>query len=612
MMHLNTLLLRGQLRLLFSVLCILHSSIHWAYATQASSSTGSTKDSWDLHLCGHLVGRYMTAHDMSSLTRRNETRKLFIDLFDPEGREFFTKGPRGEHSHHRGICVGWYKIGFKGRTLDRWHIIGGEQVVLAAVLVKETIEKTRAESTVHWQDEDDVPSIIEKRSFRIRPAVAPAYVMIDVELRLQASRNDALLDGDPEHAGIHYRPSDQIERPKTSYNLPDIETKAEKSLDSPWIADSFVLRGKTYSILQFSHPANPARTRYSSYQDYGRMGMLPRVTIAMRAKMMLLHRFLLSFGNFLPPSVIQSIPKDFTGKNDPVPAVPKQLSDVPPPPKPKKDAAKLENCSNQQPVGVFDFDLRGENPAEQIHSLDGIGFNGITVSLQTGNDLATLEAYQKAKPNLKVFAGLYYLDHSKPNTFDRDHFRKVVKKLSMMNAKVWLILNGHKGAEDNVVKILREAADIAASNHVGISLYPHHKTAMETAEEALVILKKADRHNLSISVHQCHELRLGNVERLDEVMTSVAPYMDIATICGSDRKTNYDSQDWKDAIKPLGEGDYDPREFLRALKRHNFKGPIILHTFGLKDKPVSHYRKSFELLQKMQSEVASEPSITSP
>ena len=270
-------------------------------------------------------------------------------------------------------------------------------------------------------------------------------------------------------------------------------------------------------------------------------------------------------------------------------------------------AAAAEN-----PFGVFDFDLRGDDPAAQIHSLDGIGFAGITVSLQSAKDLAKLDAYQQAKPDLKVFAALYYIDHSKPANFKSDHFRKAVKKLASLNAKVWLILSGPKGSPDAVVALVREAADIAAAEKVGISIYPHHKTAVETAEEALVILKKADRPNLTISVHQCHELRRGNVNRLDEVMTAVGPYMDIVTICGSNRNTNYESQDWNDAIKPLGEGDYDPKEFLRALKRHNFKGPIILHTFGLKNRPADHYRKSYELFRKMKSEVDSENPSPAP
>lgn len=272
-------------------------------------------------------------------------------------------------------------------------------------------------------------------------------------------------------------------------------------------------------------------------------------------------------------------------------------------------AALTLAASAANPFGVFDFDLRGDDPAAQIHSLDGIGFDGITTRLQHPKDLVRLEAYQKAKPDLKIFAALFNIDHTKPEKFDRDQLRKAVAMLAVHNAKVWLVMSGTKGANDKVASLVREAADIAAAAKVGISLYPHHKCAVETAEEALVILKLADRPNLTISVHQCHELRLGNRDRLDAVMTAVQPYMDIVTICGSDRNTIYENREWSDAIKPLGEGDYDPKEFLRALKRHNFKGPIILHTFGLKNRPIDHYRNSSTIYQKMKSEVESEQSI---
>jgi sugar phosphate isomerase/epimerase len=260
----------------------------------------------------------------------------------------------------------------------------------------------------------------------------------------------------------------------------------------------------------------------------------------------------------------------------------------------------------ENPFGLFDFNLRGKDPAEQIKSLDGIGYDGITMPLKTPKDLAKLEAYQKAKHDLKLFAALCHFDYSKPEDFDREHFRMVVKKLAGIDAKVWLIIGGPKGADDEIVRLVREVADLAAAEKVGVSLYPHDNTALETAEETLAILKKADRPNLTISVHQCHEMRAGNTDRIAEVMTAVGPYMDIVTICGSDRKVSDNSKDWSDAIKPLGEGDYDPKEFLRALKRHKFQGPIILHTFGLMNKPASHYQTSYDFYQKMRAEVDAE------
>lgn len=38
----------------------------------------------------------------------------------------------------------------------------------------------------------------------------------------------------------------------------------------------------------------------------------------------------------------------------------------------------------------------------------------------------------------------------------------------------------------------------------------------------------------------------------------------------------------------------DTSIFLRELKKVGYDGPIILHTFGLQEKPVSHYKESFK------------------
>ena len=90
-------------------------------------------------------------------------------------------------------------------------------------------------------------------------------------------------------------------------------------------------------------------------------------------------------------------------------------------------------------------------------------------------------------------------------------------------------------------------------------------------------------------------------------MAAVGPHVDIVTLCGSDTKLNDNSEDWSDAIKPLGEGNYDPKEFLSILKKNKFSGIIVLHTIGLVKKPASHYQTSYDLYQKMRAEVAAEP-----
>lgn len=293
-------------------------------------------ESVDIRLADRLVGRYVIAHDVSSPARRQETYKPFLHLFDREGRQPVTKGPGGEFTHHRGIFIGWMKIDFAGQTLDRWHMIGGEQVVHGDVILKEGKTTTRAESIVHWNDAGGSPFLIEKRTFTFHTPPAPAHVLLDFESALSAPRGDVTLGGDPEHAGIHFRPSDGVDRNQTIYLLPGADTNPRKSPDLPWIAQRFTLDGKSHSVVQFNHPGNPSGTRSSAYRDYGRMGMFPAATIAKGTTLVLRYRFLLIEGDFPETALIQSVGNSFTGRKDPVPAVTRRPVEPPPPPKPKQ------------------------------------------------------------------------------------------------------------------------------------------------------------------------------------------------------------------------------------------------------------------------------------
>lgn len=138
-----------------------------------------------------------------------------------------------------------------------------------------------------------------------------------------------------------------------------------------------------------------------------------------------------------------------------------------------------------------------------------------------------------------------------------------------------------------------------------VCLYPHDGEihTYHTAEEALVYLKKAERPNLGLSVHLCHELRGGNGNRLAEIITKVGPYIKLASISGANQAVTPGNPDWSDTIKPLSEGDFDTSVFLRALKSSGYRGPVVLHTFGLEKRPVAHHAESFGIYQKMCAEI---------
>ena len=82
----------------------------------------------DVLFGGRIVARDMYEYDKSTPEKLHETYKPYLHVFDAEGKAPITKGPGGKYTHHRGIFAGWNKLGAGGKTYDRWHMKGGEQV----------------------------------------------------------------------------------------------------------------------------------------------------------------------------------------------------------------------------------------------------------------------------------------------------------------------------------------------------------------------------------------------------------------------------------------------------------------------------------------------------
>jgi hypothetical protein len=108
--------------------------------------------------------------------------------------------------------------------------------------------------------------------------------MIDFTSELRTTLDSVKLDGDPQHAGFHFRANSAMEKDtKNTYFLrPDGkgELGVEKNWDPktkqgpvnlPWDAMSFMLEGKRYTVLYLDHPSNPKEARQSE-RCYGRIG----------------------------------------------------------------------------------------------------------------------------------------------------------------------------------------------------------------------------------------------------------------------------------------------------------------------------------------------------
>ena len=138
----------------------------------------------DVLLNGKIVARYMDAWDVSTPQRKLETYKPYLHIFDAEGKAPITKGPGGTFTHHRGIFIVWNKIACNGKTYDRWHMKGGEQVHRKFLAQEAAADHATFTSRVDWNDEAGKPLIEEERTMTLRPAPAPARLVVDFTSKL--------------------------------------------------------------------------------------------------------------------------------------------------------------------------------------------------------------------------------------------------------------------------------------------------------------------------------------------------------------------------------------------------------------------------------------------
>jgi len=250
--------------------------------------------------------------------------------------------------------------------------------------------------------------------------------------------------------------------------------------------------------------------------------------------------------------------------------------------------------------GAYNFTFENRPVAEQIDLLAGNGYRHLSFwwepqgTIDLENFLADERVATRALP---VLAVLFAIDASRAHDISRT--RAAVAALAGRNIALWLLLRGQ--VDDSIlVSVVREVADIARDSGVRVVLYPHQGDVMADAEDALRIQRAAERTNVGISLHLCHEFKAGNRDRLREVIDHVVGAVEIATINGTDTDIDTQRSDWEQTIKPLDAGDFDvENNYFLPLWRAGYRGPLVLHTYGITDPPEQHLRRSAERFRSM-------------
>jgi hypothetical protein len=235
------------------------------------------------------------ALDDSTKEKREETFKVYHHLFDPAGKELITKGPGGLYTHHRGLFYG-FKATYEGAdgkkvTADTWHCPppsgDPKKPSLEAYLGHEKILSSdvgpvlgRHRVQIGWHGRDKELFAHEERELTVY--AVPGGQLVEFASKLTPVKGTVKLDGDPQHAGFHFRAVNEVDKNKgqTYFLRPDGKGEMgketnypqdKKMVDLPWNAMSFVANGKRYTAAYLDRPANPKEARYSE-RTYGRFG----------------------------------------------------------------------------------------------------------------------------------------------------------------------------------------------------------------------------------------------------------------------------------------------------------------------------------------------------
>ncbi len=238
------------------------------------------------------VVRYMyEAIDTSSEEAREKTYKPYLHVYSPDGQTLLTKGPGGLFPHHRGIYYGFNKVTYgDGLKCDTWHCTGK-----AHQLNKEIVSTTaneyggKIEVLIEWHGQKGETFALERRTYDVMQGEDETIIDFTSELSTTSDK-PIQLDGDPQHAGCHFRASQEVAengKQKTYYlrtdgkgkigetrnwdhQKPDSDKNAQ-SINLPWNAISFEVGGNRYSVQRISHTNVPQPERFSE-RDYGRFG----------------------------------------------------------------------------------------------------------------------------------------------------------------------------------------------------------------------------------------------------------------------------------------------------------------------------------------------------
>jgi len=263
------------------------------------------------------------------------------------------------------------------------------------------------------------------------------------------------------------------------------------------------------------------------------------------------------------------------------------------------------------PFEFFPFDSgvgRGKpewTPDRQADTLKKLGYDGIGYNYTTPEALA---AWQKAMDarGLKIYSIYLYTMLGKTPAYPAN-LEAGMRILEGRDTVIWITIfrpkeNGKEKAvkpgemDDEAVKIVQEVCAMAKKHHLQVALYGHKNLYIETAEDGVRVVEKANCDNLGASFNLCHELMHGNEKRLHEIIRKCAPHLTKVSVNGADLAT-------KRYVLRLDQGDFDVAGIVRTLKDSGYKGTVGLQCYMVPGEVEENLKADMDAWRKIVAKV---------
>jgi len=240
-------------------------------------------------------------------------------------------------------------------------------------------------------------------------------------------------------------------------------------------------------------------------------------------------------------------------------------------------------------LSAYNFGSLGKlAPLDQIAVLKKTGYKGLILNSESKEDSVHLGIFLKEWKHFKIQAVMARYNFTDP-VQKREGWKTIVDRIAHKGIELWFIF-GKKadGITDFFIETkLKEVVAYAKGKKVKIILYPHSNCYIASAESALPFVQKLNDPNLKLAVHLCHEIRAGNGSRMKEVFEHVTNYIGAVTLAGTDSVADFSKPILMDksTIKPIGQGNFNMKNFVEPLRKSNYKGMVGFINFKIEDDP---------------------------